>query len=81
MTARQTRYVEHRRNWASLGAVVLIVVLVFPLLWLLALPGAWWSWTLFAALLVMSLIMCGIGFYQTFNPNEPPAPEGDEAGG
>ncbi|OKI06739.1 hypothetical protein A6A06_36840 [Streptomyces sp. CB02923] len=80
VTARQTRYVEHRRNWASLGAVVLVVVLAFPLLWLLALPEAWWSWTLFVALLLLSLIMCCIGFYQTFNPDEPPAPEGNGPG-
>ncbi|MEU5583555.1 hypothetical protein [Streptomyces chrestomyceticus] len=81
VTARQTKYVEHRRNWASLGAVVLIVILAFPLLWLLTLPGAWWSWSLFAALLTMSLIMCGLGFYQTFNPDEPPAPEGGGVSG
>ncbi|WP_374773791.1 hypothetical protein OG756_12900 [Streptomyces sp. NBC_01310] len=77
--ARQTRFVAHRRNWASLGAVTMIVVLAFPLLWLLAVVGAWWAWTLFVALLLLALILCGIGLYQTFNPVEPPAPE-DEPG-
>jgi hypothetical protein len=77
VTSRQTRYVAHRRNWASLGAVSVIVVIAFPLLWSLALPGAWWSWTLFVALLVLALILCGIGLYQTFNPPEVPAPEDD----
>ncbi|MFF3690894.1 hypothetical protein [Streptomyces sp. NPDC002187] len=81
VTSRQTRYVAHRRNWASLGAVSVIVVIAFPLLWFLVLPGAWWSWTLFVALLALSLILCGIGLYQTFNPPNEPAPEDDSATG
>ncbi|MEW5655554.1 hypothetical protein ABGT92_09480 [Streptomyces cinereoruber] len=74
---RQTRFVEHRRNWASLGAVIIVVVFSFPVLWLLASFNSWWSWSLFLALLLVAVLMCGIGIYQTFNPADPPAPEED----
>jgi hypothetical protein len=81
VASRQTRYVAHRRNWASLGAVCMIVVIAFPLLWLLTLPNTWWSWIVFAGLLVVVLALCGIGIHQTFNPPEEPAPEGDSGTG
>ncbi|MFB7295236.1 hypothetical protein [Streptomyces rubiginosohelvolus] len=77
--ARQTRFVAHRRNWASLGAVIIVVIFFFPILWLLALPGAWWSWSLFVGALLLGLLLCGIGLYQTFNPDDPPAPEDNPA--
>ncbi|MFD9832578.1 hypothetical protein [[Kitasatospora] papulosa] len=76
--ARQTRFVAHRRNWASLGAVIIVVIFFFPVLWLLTLPGAWWSWSLFVGTLLLVLTLCGIGLYQTFNPDDPPAPEEDQ---
>lgn len=81
VASRQTRYVAHRRSWSALGAVCMIVVFAVPLLWLLALLHAWWSWTLFAGLLLLAVILCGIGLYQTFNPPEDPAPESDSGGG
>ncbi|MFG3234675.1 hypothetical protein ACGFZG_23310 [Streptomyces antibioticus] len=81
VASRQTRYAAHRRNWASLGAVCMIVVMAFPLLWLLVIPGAWWSWTLFTALLLVTVILCGIGLYQTFNPPDEPAPESGSGAG
>lgn len=81
VASRQNRYVAHRRNWASLGAVCVIVVMAFPLLWLLATLGAWWSWTLFIGSLIITLILCGIGFYQAFNPPEEPAPESESGTG
>ncbi|MEV4865653.1 hypothetical protein [Streptomyces ossamyceticus] len=59
----------------------MIVVIAFPLLWLLVLPDAWWSWTLFAALLFLALSLCAVGLCQTFNPPEEPAPESGSVAG
>ncbi|MGW9174667.1 hypothetical protein [Streptomyces decoyicus] len=59
----------------------MIVVIAFPLLWLLVLPGVWWSWSLFIVLLVLVVCLCIIGLQQTFNPPDEPAPEGAATGG
>ncbi|WP_148666293.1 hypothetical protein [Streptomyces malaysiensis] len=59
----------------------MIVVIAFPLLWLLILPGVWWSWSLFIVLLVLVVCLCIIGLQQTFNPPDEPAPEDSGAGG
>lgn len=77
--ARQKTYVEHRRSWSSLGAVLMVVAIALPLLWLLVLPGAWWSWLLFGLLLILTLILCGIGIHQTFRPPEDVPPDADAA--
>ncbi|MFD5545783.1 hypothetical protein ACFWJQ_03550 [Streptomyces goshikiensis] len=73
--ARQKTYVEHRRSWSNLGAVLMVLSIALPLLWLLALPGAWWSWVMFALLLILTLGLCGIGIHQTFRPPADVAPD------
>ncbi|MFJ6717479.1 hypothetical protein [Streptomyces sp. NPDC091259] len=70
--ARQKTYVEHRRSWSNLGAVLMVLSIALPLLWLLTLPGAWWSWVIFTLLLILTLILCGIGLHQTFRPADAP---------
>ncbi|GHE31151.1 hypothetical protein [Streptomyces vinaceus] len=66
--ARQKTYVEQRRSWSNLGAVLMVLSIALPLLWLLTLPGSWWSWVIFTLLLILTLILCGIGLHQTFRP-------------